>query len=695
MTESIHDFKSHNINFPNNEKQNIMVQEENLGYFNSFHPSVTTNDRNATTDSSSASSSSNDFLNTLHQERPALPSRLNTSVRFQDTQAEGRPSVYLFIFVNPLSGDCKGQDLILLPIQHFRLRRFPQVQVEIHNILDEKDRNLGLETIQLVEKMAKLKQLPENRLPNMNERVRSRHIHVWSAGGDGTVMSVFELLMGHNIDPDYMFFSCIPFGTGNDFSQVLGWGRTIPHKDILGKRLSHLEQLVTERLHQSDAARLDVWEVELTAHTSGYVKLAGPPTRKDGHDVLEINDSPRQQECPSMTRKMCNYMSIGVQGYVGSGFEKHRSGSRYTNRMVYTSESAKWVFWRRFPPVTYFIDKIVSRNRTVLRCPHPDKKASDTGVPVMTNHPIDFVIQNIPHIWGREVDLWGDAKYGLECVAQRDGPTDANHWQPQLANDGKVEVMVIEDMVSYILKLANIRSHVSRIGQFETPFEIHFREPQKTKKLRWYSRWIENKYKLTNTICIMCDGEFYILKDPKTLKFRRYAQIWTLGKDDGRCYTGRNRIYSSEERKDRNRTAQAAFRDRRSKYTQGLETALSVYENKVKVLEVSEKNLTERAESAEQRCSQLETKVADLQKMVEAMIAAASQTENIPSPTYSLSPTFSSDTISGFMSDATTASFIPDSTSFFHDPATIYPLPTNNTFHCNTIELTGEYYMHS
>lgn len=134
---------------------------------------------------------------------------------------------------------------------------------------------------------------------------------------------------------------------------------------------------------------------------------------------------------------------------------------------------------------------------------------------------------------GREVDLWGDAKYGLECVDQRSGPTDATHWQPQLANDGKVEIMVIEDMVSYILKLANIRQHVSRIGQFETPFEIHFREPPPKRPKKWYTRLLENKYKLTNTICIMCDGEFYILKDPKSLRLKRYAQIWTLGKDDG------------------------------------------------------------------------------------------------------------------------------------------------------------------
>jgi hypothetical protein len=44
MTESIsvNDFASNHIHFPNNEKQNLLIQEENLGYFNSFHPSVTT-----------------------------------------------------------------------------------------------------------------------------------------------------------------------------------------------------------------------------------------------------------------------------------------------------------------------------------------------------------------------------------------------------------------------------------------------------------------------------------------------------------------------------------------------------------------------------------------------------------------------------------------------------------------------------
>ena len=129
------------------------------------------------------------------------------------------------------------------------------------------------------------------------------------------------------------------------------------------------------------------------------MRLAGPQ-RKDGHDVLEIDERQQQGDYPSVTRKMCNYMSIGVQGYVGSGFEKHRAGNRFANMMVYTCESAKWVFWRRFPAVTNFIEKIIFNGETVLECPGPeDKTTSNSNAPIMTKHPIDFVIQNIPHIW--------------------------------------------------------------------------------------------------------------------------------------------------------------------------------------------------------------------------------------------------------------------------------------------------------
>ncbi|KAI7872916.1 hypothetical protein BDF14DRAFT_1750190 [Spinellus fusiger] len=335
----------------------------------------------------------------------------------------------------------------------------------------------------------------------------------------------------------------IPFGTGNDFSQVLGWGRTPSKKNVLGSKLHHLEALVSERLETSDSARLDVWEVEITTHASGYVCLAGPHRhnrKQKGRKGVPPHASQR------LVRKMCNYMSIGVQGYVGSGFEKHRGTSRLANILVYTRESAKWVFWRHFPPVTWFIGHITCNEEVTLVCPDPTAKSSSSPraplqIPMVSPLFLSFSLfvclclllsrTNAQESRGKEVDLWGEAKEGLASVSPRSGPTDPSHWSPQLANDGKMEIIVIETMWSYIKKLMNIRRHVSRIGQFSDSFAIHFRPPV-VHKGRWWDHLCLSRYAKENRICIMCDGEFYIIKDPKQVTFKRCAQIWALGRSD-------------------------------------------------------------------------------------------------------------------------------------------------------------------
>jgi hypothetical protein len=130
--------------------------------------------------------------------------------------------------------------------------------------------------------------------------------------------------------------------------------------------------------------------------------------------------------------------------------------------------------------------------------------------------------------------LWGNAVSGLEVVDNRNGPTDPSIWTPQRANDGKMEVLVIDNTYSYLKKLANFRDHVSRVGQFASPFQIDFREPDLTYKSKWWRRRRDKTdYKNPSIICIMCDGEFYEVKHPRTIKFRRFAQITTLGSPDG------------------------------------------------------------------------------------------------------------------------------------------------------------------
>jgi hypothetical protein len=149
---------------------------------------------------------------------------------------------------------------------------------------------------------------------------------------------------------------------------------------------------------------------------------------------------------------------------------------------------------------------------------------------------------------GREVDLWGNAQSGLEVVDRRNGPTDPTAWTPQRANDGKMEVLVLNNLYSYFKKLANFQSHVSRVGQFASPFQIDFRDPDLDYKSKWWRRR-KNKtdYKNPSIICIMCDGEFYEVKHPKSIKFRRFAQITTLGNPKGSSRLVRDEMEAKQQ----------------------------------------------------------------------------------------------------------------------------------------------------
>ena len=66
-------------------------------------------------------------------------------------------------------------------------------------------------------------------------------------GGDGSVMSVISELAIYEIDHLLVPIAMIPLGTGNDFSQVLGWGKSGP-SDLLSNNFNKLKKKVKEWL---------------------------------------------------------------------------------------------------------------------------------------------------------------------------------------------------------------------------------------------------------------------------------------------------------------------------------------------------------------------------------------------------------------------------------------------------------------
>lgn len=102
------------------------------------------------------------------------------------------------MFINPRSGPQQGRLLLeRVEVQHFRLKSFPQVQVQIYDVTDEADRTAGEEYLRWIWCES----------PVFKES--HQELHVWSAGGDGTFKSVLDicLRLGIDLESPLLFFS--------------------------------------------------------------------------------------------------------------------------------------------------------------------------------------------------------------------------------------------------------------------------------------------------------------------------------------------------------------------------------------------------------------------------------------------------------------------------------------------------------
>lgn len=133
-------------------------------------------------------------------------------------------------------------------------------------------------------------------------------------------MWVVSELSQYHIDHSKVPITMLPLGTGNDFSQVLGWGKEAP-SDLLDEDYLKFKKRITYWLSGEESS-MDIWKMEAEVQEYGkFEKVEGGLGK-----VLEGK---------KYSKHWVNYFSFGIDGKIGYSFDLHRTSSRMGNLAMY------------------------------------------------------------------------------------------------------------------------------------------------------------------------------------------------------------------------------------------------------------------------------------------------------------------------------------------------------------------------
>jgi hypothetical protein len=372
-------------------------------------------------------------------------------------------STYVFIFYNPRSGNLQGEQMRHYAPQHTRLKENVRVQIQMYNLLDKKDFERGLVYLGRL-------------LPSIRDKTV---ILVCSAGGDGSFVSILEAMQkrGIPLDHERIYFSVFGFGTGNDLSQSMNWGRYIPRKDTAS--FDAFAKHIYRRL-SGTLGYMDLWKVNVVPRSNtGYVQKAGSPKQVTG----------------SSSRLMSNYLTFGIQGMVGVGFERKRRTSRFLNVLEYTKQCLFRGVLTHVGRIREYISTIRHGGIT-YRLDNCDRRS------------VELVLQNLPGIWGRKMTLWDSCVHRESPLVPNANAACETEWTLSNMGDGKLEVYALKSRRDYIVKqIPGLFKYtvLQRLGQFSDRIVIEC---------------VSGK-----TFYMMMDGEFYTLHDIEKVEVKRTTRV--------------------------------------------------------------------------------------------------------------------------------------------------------------------------
>lgn len=82
-------------------------------------------------------------------------------------------------------------------------------------------------------------------------------------------MWVIESLVEFHIDTDRCIIIPFPFGTGNDFSNALGWGVDVP-SDLIGNNFDVIRQYMA-KWKKAKETFFDIWDITVWTNEDGFI----------------------------------------------------------------------------------------------------------------------------------------------------------------------------------------------------------------------------------------------------------------------------------------------------------------------------------------------------------------------------------------------------------------------------------------
>ena len=385
----------------------------------------------------------------------------------------------IYLIVNPLSGGNEAATFIRTGVDYYHFGEPGHVShVYIADIRHGESGNKPVFT-----RLAN--DVSENDCVTVENPVR-----IIIAGGDGTVVWGMQEALEHNVNLEKVAFGTIPYGTGNDFARVFGWGWTSPGA-IFNNDMTIFKSLVREWLN-ADTSSFDLWDVTFEVTKRGHIK-------KWKNTMPTILRNINKKPLRTMTKTMSNYFSIGVESRIGMAFDSKRTGSQTINKGIYALEGLKNMF---APPIR-LADAV--HDCTADSDLFFTTDTSSVDGPLLTGNPASIIFLNIQSFAGG-CDIWADSN---SDALENGDPREFSQPSP---SDGKLEVIAYQSLLSFGLEQLRrthrfIPSFGQRVGQVDGVVSITFKDGV--------------------SIFAQVDGEFYNLKNPRriTLKHKKIARV--------------------------------------------------------------------------------------------------------------------------------------------------------------------------